>query len=351
MNRNDIKFVENKNKKEKPLAPPPFGSTFTNYMFHMKYNEEDGWHNPVIKPFDNFEVNPAALCFHYGQTIFEGLKVIKKNGKRVLFRPDANYNRMNDSAKRMCMPQIDVDFAIEATQLLIEKENDEWFYDVENSSVYIRPFMFASYPSLNVIDSPSYEFFIILSPMNTYFSAGKVKLRTETNYMRAASKGTGEIKNGGNYGGSFRAASDAKDEGYSQVLWLDSKEQKYVEEAGMMNVFFVVENKLYTPKLNGSILKGITRDSVIKVAPELGYEVVEDSLDINELVNLYKQGKLTEIFSSGTAASVQSLDTLVHNNFEMNFENENNIAKSIYNHLESIKDGSKPDHHNFIRRF
>lgn len=352
MKKDSIKIIKNNNPNSKPETPPAFGSVFTNYMFEMTYNEGLGWHDPVIKPFDNFEISPAALCLHYGQTIFEGLKVIKRNGKRVLFRADANYKRMNVSAHRMCMATIDVDFCIEATKMLIEQENDEWFYDYPNSSVYIRPFMFATHPSVNVVESPEYKFIIILSPMTAYFSDNKVQLMTETNYMRVPANGTGEIKNGGNYGGAFIASSQAYKKGFSQVLWLDSKEQKYVEEAGMMNVFFVKDNKLITPPTEGSILKGITRDSIIKIAPDLGYQVEECQIDINDIIKWHKDGSLTEAFASGTAASIQPLDLLVHNGYEMKFNyDDNSICNKIYNHLEDIKNGTVEDIHNFTITF
>lgn len=352
LTKEDIEFYKTKNFKKKPDTPPAFGSVFTNYMFEMTYTAGIGWHDPVIKPFSNIEISPAALCLHYGQTIFEGLKAIKRNDKTVLFRADANYKRMNNSANRMCMPNIDVDFCIEATKMLISKEEDAWFYDHPTSSVYIRPFMFATHPSVNVIESPEYKFFIILSPMTAYFSDNKVQLITETNYMRVPANGTGEIKNGGNYGGAFIASSQAAKKGFSQVLWLDSKEQKYVEEAGMMNVFFIKDNKLITPPTQGSILKGITRDSVIKIAPDLGYEVEECNIDINDIVKWHKEGIITEAFASGTAASIQPLDLLVHDGIEMRFSYDDNSAcNRIFNHLEAIKDGSITDKYNFTIRF
>ncbi|MDF9866726.1 branched-chain amino acid aminotransferase [Bacilli bacterium PM5-3] len=347
-----IKFIENKNKRKKADTPPAFGTTFTNYMFEMKYNNQDGWHNATIKPYEAFTIEPSALCFHYGQTIFEGLKVLKTNNKRILFRADANLKRLNDSAKRMCMPEIDVDFVLKALVELIKKEEDNWFYDNIDSYLYIRPFMIASEAIIGARQSKEYIFMIIMSPMSTYFTSDKVKLTTETHYMRVPTNGTGEVKNGGNYGGAFYATANANKNGYNQVLWLDPHEQKYIEEAGMMNVFFIVDNKIITPNTSGSILKGITRDSVINIAPELGYEVEEKKIDIDNLVELYKQGRVLEAFATGTAASIQPLDIINHNGFEMEFiYDENSVSTKVYDYLENIKKGLIKDKFNYIIEF
>ncbi|MDL2212169.1 aminotransferase class IV, partial [Erysipelotrichaceae bacterium OttesenSCG-928-M19] len=237
--KQNIKFKENHNKKYKPKTPPPFGTVFGNYMFEMTYDKKNGWHNPEIKPYEGITLDPSTLCLHYGQTIFEGMKVIKVDDKRVLFRPKENFKRLNKSAKRMCMPEIDIDFALKALIELIKAENDEWFYNDNNSSVYIRPFMIATEAIIGAHISNEYKFYIILTPMSNYFSSKQVKLITETKYMRVAAKGTGEAKNGGNYGSSFYATKIANEKGYEQILWLDPLEQKYIEEAGMMNIFFV----------------------------------------------------------------------------------------------------------------
>lgn len=347
-----IKFTKHPNKRKRPDTPPIFGTVFTNYMFQMKYNDKEGWHDPEIKPYESLALDPSALCLHYGQTIFEGMKVIKVNGKRVLFRPDENFKRLNKSAQRMCIPEIDPDFALEALVELIKAEDDEWFYENDNSSIYIRPFIIATESVIGAKISKEYLFMIIMTPMTTYFTSDKVKLTTETHFMRVAANGTGEAKNGGNYGGAFYATDLANDKGYEQILWLDPLEQKYVEEAGMMNVFFVVNDKIITPMLNGSILKGITRDSVINVAPDLGYEVEEKRVDINELIELYKNGELTEAFASGTAASIQPLDIVNHKGFEMKFSyDESSACNRIYKYLDDLKNGTITDTHDYVITF
>ena len=348
-----VQFIENSNKRIKPSTPPAFGTNFTNYMFQMDHDPEKGWHNAQIKPYSSFEMEPSALCLHYGQTIFEGLKVVKINGDRVLFRADANFKRLNESARRMCMPEVDCDFVLKALVELIKKEGDDWFYDeVANSSIYIRPFIIATEAIIGARPSKKYRFMIIMTPMVAYFASDQVKLITETHYMRVAANGTGEAKNGGNYGGSFYATGLANKKNYEQILWLDPLEQRYVEEAGMMNAFFVVDNKIITPEMTGSILKGITRDSVITIAPDLGYEVIEKRVDINEMVEMFKKGRLTEAFASGTAASIQPLDVLSHNGFEMKFEyDENSVCNQIAKRLNDIKAGNVEDKYNYIMRF
>lgn len=352
----EIKFEECCNKRYKPEEAPSFGSVCTNYMFTMKFKEGKGWYDPKIEPYRKLELSPSALCLHYGQTIFEGMKVSKINNKRVMFRPEENFKRLNSSADRMVMPQVDVDFMVNATKMLIEKENDEWFYDNEgNSTLYIRPMMIATEEVIGARPSKEYLLLVIMSPMvNSYFESSNagVSLKTETNHMRVAANGTGEAKNGGNYGGSFKATKEASEKGYSHVLWLDPKEQKYIEEAGVMNVFFVVDNKLITPKPNGSILRGITRDSLINLAKELNYEVEETNIAISDLVELYKNGKVSEAFSTGTAASIQQLCSITHEDFTMKFEyNENSFSSKMFKYLDDLKKLKINDKYNYIFSF
>ncbi len=352
----EIRFEECECKRCKPEEYPSFGSVCTNYMFSMKYKEGQGWYEPKIEPYRNLDLSPTALCLHYGQTIFEGMKVSKINDKRVLFRPEENFKRFNRSAKRMVMPEVDVDFMIKATQMLIEKENDEWFYDNEGkSSLYIRPFMIATEPVIGARPSNEYLLIIMMCPnVNSYFesSSAGVSLKTETNHMRVAAKGTGEAKNGGNYGGAFQATKNANKDGYSHVLWLDPHEQKYIEEAGVMNVFFVVDNKLITPQLNGSILKGITRDSVINLAKELDYEVEEKRISIDDILTWYHEGKVSEAFSTGTAASIQQLSSITHNDQEMSFNyNNNSFSTRMFKYLDGLKQLKIEDKYNYIYSF
>lgn len=347
----EITFTENTNKRERPANPPGFGTVFTNYMFEMDYTDEKGWHNAQIKPYGALTLDPSAMCLHYGQTIFEGAKAIERNGEVVLFRIYDNYKRMNLSAQRMMMPTIDVDFAVKATVELLKRDTG-WFYDQPTSSIYIRPFIIATQQTLAAHAASAYKFMIILSPVASYFSGGEVRLVTETHYMRVAKTGTGEAKCGGNYGSSLLAANEAAAKGYSQVLWLDPIENRYVEEAGVMNVFFVIDNKVVTPVTDGSILKGITRDSVLQLAPDLGYESQEMKIDINDVVEWYKQGRVTEIFASGTAASIQPINSVTHLGQEMTFNyDENSACTKIAKRLEAIKDGTVEDTRHFTLRF
>lgn len=347
----EITFIENTQLRQRPLDPPLFGTVCTNYMFEMDYTQDKGWHNATIKPYAPITMEPSAMCLHYGQTIFEGAKAILCDDQVVLFRIDANYQRFNLSAMRMMMPTIDVDFAVNATIELLKKDTG-WFYEQPSSSIYIRPFMFACESTINAHASSMYKFMIIMSPVASYFAGTKVRLITENHYMRVAKQGTGEAKCGGNYASSFAATALAKEKGFTQVLWLDPIEKKYVEEAGMMNVFFVVDGKIITPITDGSILKGITRDSIIKIAPDLGYEISQERIDISDVVSWYHAGRLTEMFASGTAASVQSIHALVHKECEMVFEvSDESIAHKIACHLDGIKRGLVEDKHHFITRF
>ncbi|MGL4382516.1 MAG: branched-chain amino acid aminotransferase [Bacilli bacterium] len=341
-----LKIIPALKLQEKPKEAPSFGTFFTNYMFEMDYNEQEGWHNACIKPYENFSLSPATIALHYGQTIFEGLKAFEVSNEIILFRPTANLERMNKSAQRMAMPTFDVDFVLAALIELLQLDSD-WFYETPGSSIYIRPTMIATQPSINVVASNEYKFYIILSPSAPYLSSSHVSLVTQTQYMRVALKGTGEAKMGGNYGGSLIASQQALQAGFSQVLWLDPIKSKYIEEAGSMNIFLVIDGKLYTPKITGSILQGITRDSIIKLAPLMNLEVVETTISIDEMIKLYDDNRLSEVFSSGTAASVTPINQITHQGYDMHFK-ENKVALQVAQYLEALKHGQEEDQFNFI---
>ena len=242
-----------------------FGSIFTDHMFNMDYNPQDGWHNPRIEPYASIDMDPATMVLHYGQGVFEGLKAFRTDSNAVrLFRPKDNFKRLNNSARLLCIPEIDEAFALDALKQLLKIEMG-WVPKAPETSLYIRPTIVAMDPFLGVRASQTYRFFIILSPVGAYYAEGfnPVKIWVTRNHVRAVRGGVGEAKTPGNYAASLYAAEQAHKKGYTQVLWLDGIEQQYVEEVGAMNIFFVIDGELITPMLSGSILPGITRDSVI----------------------------------------------------------------------------------------
>src|SRR5271157_4262038 len=253
---------------EPPFADPGeigFGKLFAPHMFQMKYDKENGWHNAEIGSLRPFELHPATSCLHYGASIFEGLKAYRRgDGAIFLFRPDMNFKRMNASARRMCMPELDVEFCVNALKELVGLDRD-WVPQWPGTFLYLRPAMFADDPTLGIHVSPTFTFFVIMSPSGPYFTGGPLKLWVEEEYIRAAPGGTGSAKCAGNYAGTLLAADHAQQKGYSQVLWLDGAERRYVEEAGTMNIFFVVGGEVITPELTDTILSGVTRDSILRL--------------------------------------------------------------------------------------
>ena len=309
----DIKIVKTTNPKKKPSADGlGFGKIFTDHMFVMDYSTEKGWHDARIIPYGPFEIDPSCMTLHYGQAIFEGLKAYKgANGEILLYRPYDNMRRLNKSNDRLCIPQIDVDFAVDAIKELVMLEKD-WIPDGDGTSLYIRPFIFGTDSALGVHPSKTYKFVVILSPVGSYYAGGlaPVKIWVENEFVRAVRGGMGFAKTAGNYAASLKAQEVAEKNGYSQVLWLDGVEQKYVEEVGAMNIFFKIDGEVVTPMLNGSILAGITRDSVIQVLKAYGYKVSEKKISIDEIHAAYKAGKLEEVFGTGTAAVISPVGEL-----------------------------------------
>ena len=308
----DIKIERTTNPKEKPTGKLGFGKVFTDHMFIMNYTNGKGWHDPRIVPYQDLTLSPAAMVFHYSQEMFEGLKAYKGiHGETLLFRPDMNGKRTNDTNDRLCIPQIPVEDFVQAVKAIV-KVDEDWIPTEPGTSLYIRPFIIATEPFLGVDVSDTFLFMIILSPSGAYYESGlePVGIWIEDDYVRAVRGGMGFAKTGGNYAASLAAQVKAHDDGYSQVLWLDGVERKYIEEVGAMNIFFKIDGKIVTPMLNGSILPGITRNSVLQLCRDWGMEVEERRISVDELLQAQKDGKLEECFGTGTAAVISPVGKL-----------------------------------------
>jgi len=324
-----------------------FGKYFSDHMLLMPYNGDRGWHDPVIRKYQNFSLDPAAMVYHYGQEIFEGLKAYRGAEDRIyLFRPADNLRRMNDSATRMCMPVIPVEKVLEALKKLLDLDR-EWVPRAPGATLYIRPTMIATEAGLGVRPAKEYMFFVILSPVGAYYPQGfnPVKIYVTDKYVRAVRGGVGEVKTGGNYAASIMAALEAQQKGYTQVLWLDALERKYIEEIGTSNIFFKIDDELVTPALSGSILPGITRDSVIKLARSWGVKVSERPISIDEVQAGIASGSLKEIFASGTAAVISPVGALSYQGREypINGETTGPLAQRLFDELQGIQYGTRPD--------
>ncbi|MDI9479252.1 MAG: branched-chain amino acid aminotransferase [Syntrophomonadaceae bacterium] len=324
-----------------------FGNYFTDHMFIMDYTEGVGWHDPRIIPYQPLMMDPATMVFHYGQAIFEGLKAYKaRDGRVLLFRPHKNMARINISNDRLCIPPIDVDFGVEAIKALVKLEKD-WIPEAEGTSLYIRPFIIATDPYLGVRPSLTYKFMIILSPVGAYYPEGinPVKIYIESKYVRAVKGGIGFAKTAGNYAASLKSQVEAQNKGYTQVLWLDGVERKYIEEVGTMNIFFKIDGKVVTPLLEGSILDGITRDSSIALLKHWGIPVEERRISIEEIFQAQADGKLDEAFGTGTAAVISPIGSLNWNDNIITINNgqTGEISKRIYDTITGIQSGAMED--------
>lgn len=331
-----------------------FGKTFTDHMFVMDYAAGKGWHDARIVPYAPFELDPSSMVLHYGQAIFEGLKAFRDiNGRITMFRPRDNFLRMNRSAKRLCIPQIDVDFVMQALVRLIEIEKD-WVPSAEGTALYIRPFIIATDPYLGVKVSDTYKFLIILSPSGPYYKNGfqPVSLYVENYYTRAAEGGTGEVKCSGNYAASLIASDKAKELGCDQVLWLDAKEKRYIEEVGSMNMFVVIGGEVLTASLDGTILPGITRDSIIKIFKDKGYKVTERKVSLDEIIGALKENRLDEAFGTGTAAVVSPVGKLRIGDEEyvIGDGKTGKITQMLYDTLTGIQRGKIEDKFGWLYR-
>ena len=340
--------LESSNEKVQIPENLVFGKNFTTHYFEMDYDKaKGGWNSPTIKKFEDFKISPAALVFHYGQAIFEGLKAYKHaDGKIALFRPDENFKRMNRSAKRLCMPELDMDFALTALKELVKLEQD-WIPTKDGHSLYIRPLMFATDPYLGVKPGDQYKLMIMLSPVGPYYPQGfkPVPILATDKYVRAVRKGVGDCKTAGNYAASLLAQREAIEEGFTQVLWLDAIEQKYVEEVGTMNIFIQFKDEVVTPMLTGTILPGVTRMSVIQILKDWGYNINERMISIDEVVEGYKSNNLVEIFGTGTAAIISSIGKLKYHDDIMKFSDEHagELGTKLYEEILGIQYGVRED--------
>ncbi len=344
----EIKITKTTAPKEKPCAKTlGFGKYFTDHMFVMQYSREEGWHDAEIRPFGPIEIHPASTVLHYGSEIFEGMKAYRKaDGSIQMFRPIENIRRMNRSAERMCLPQIPEDMALEILKKFVAFE-EEWVPFEEGTSLYIRPFMFGNDETLGVHAVKHATFMIITSPVGAYYAEGinPVKIKIEDVDVRAVRGGTGEAKCGGNYAASNRAGERAEQEGYTQVLWLDGVERKYIEEVGAMNVMFKIDGEIVTPMLSGSILPGITRKSCLELLRSEGYKVSERLLSIDELEAAMETGKLEEAWGCGTAAVVSPIGELCYKGkkYTINDGKIGEVTQHLYDTLTGIQWGKKED--------
>jgi branched-chain amino acid aminotransferase len=348
----DLEIIEPKKFKPKPSDDElKFGKDFTDRMLFREY-KNGSWQKGKIMPYQNFSLPPSTLVFHYGQEIFEGLKAFRQiNNQVVLFRPDENAKRFNKSAERMVMPTLEEDYFLESIRTLVKLEKD-WVPRKRGTALYVRPTMIATEQSLSVHPSNEYYFFTILSPSGPYFPEGfaPTKIKVEDRYTRAEIGGTGAVKAGGNYASSLYAAQQAKKKGYSQVLWLDAVEKKFVEEVGAMNIAFVLDDVVYTPPLTGTILPGITRMSVIQLCKDLGISIKEESLSIDLIIECINSGNLTEIFGIGTAASIAPVGEIMYkgNVLTVNNYQVGPITSLLYKQLIGIQYGELEDRHGWV---
>ena len=306
----DIKITKTTHPKQKPnWHELSFGTVFTDHMLMIDYMEGEGWKDARIIPYQDICLDPAACVFHYGVEVFEGMKAYNApDGRILLFRPEANAKRLNSSGERLLIPELPVEMFMEGLKTLVSLDRD-WIPKRPDQSLYIRPFTFATQPHLGVSRSNSYTFCIILSPVGAYYPEGldPVKIFVEDDFARSVKGGTGYIKCGGNYAGSLAAQYKAKKFGYSQVLWLDGAEKKYIDEVGTMNVMFVIGDEVLTPALTGTILPGITRDSVLTLLRDWGVKATERRITLEELLAAAKNGQLREAFGVGTAAVISPI--------------------------------------------
>ena len=341
--------------KEKPKDESKlgFGHIFTDHMLVMPYDEGQGWHDPVIMPYGDITLSPSAMCLHYGQTVFEGLKAYRRaDGGVQLFRPDENFKRLNRSNERLVIPELPEELGLQCLMELISVEKD-WVPHTEGASLYIRPFIFAVDPFLGVHPGEHYLFMIILSPSGPYYASGldPVNIYVENKYVRTVRGGMGYAKTGGNYAASLHSQADAYEQGYSQVLWLDGVEQKYIEEVGAMNIAFVIDGEVVTPSLEtGSILSGITRKSALELCRSKGIPVSERRITIQEIADAYDAGKLSEVFGTGTAAVISPVGHLKWGDKVMTINNNKigPVSQMIYDTLTGIQWGKIPDKFGWI---
>lgn len=352
----DVRMCPAADKKIKPKdSELTFGTMFTDNMFVMDYEKSKGWHDARIEPYAPFLVEPSLMVFHYAQAVFEGLKAYRaKDGSILTFRPRENFKRLNNTCERMCIPEFDIEFVMSALKKLLKIEA-EWVPSSEGTSLYIRPFVIATDHMLGVRPSSTYRFFIILSPVGAYYSEGfkPVKIYVTDKYVRAAPGGVGHVKASGNYGASLYAAKEAKQKGFSQVLWLDAAQHKYIEEVGTMNILFKINGKIITPSLeSGSILPGITRKSVIAILKDEGYEIEERAISIEEVYKAGENGTLEDVFGCGTAAVISPVGQLTWGDrtIMVNDGVMTDFTRNLYDKLTGIQYGETEDKFDWITK-
>lgn len=326
----------------------PFGKNFSDHMFVADYINGE-WTNLEIIPYQNISISPANAALHYGQSIFEGVKAYRlANGDAAIFRLEDNFKRFNRSAERLMMPEVPAEVFVEGTKQLVALDQD-WIPNKENHSLYIRPFMFAMDEVIGVKPSDNYKFMVLLSPTGPYYPK-PMRIYVEEQFVRAVPGGVGYTKVAGNYASSLYAAKVAKDKGFDQVLWMDAIEHKYVQEMGTMNAFFIIGNKAITPGLeDGTILEGVTRNSVIQILKEIGLTVEERNLSIDEIMDAYKSGELKEAFGTGTAATISRIQELVHGDFSMTFDCDKwEVSPEVTKRIDDIRYGRVEDRFNWL---
>ena len=348
----EIRKIEKSRISEIDFNNLQFGSQFSDHMFTMDYTDGE-WQNLRIEPFGLIEVHPVSASLHYGQTIFEGMKAYRgSDGKIRLFRPEMNHKRLSDSCERMCIPPIDKELFLQAIETLVSIDH-QWVPPYESQALYIRPVLFADEGSLDVRPANRYRFLIITSPVRGYFGADTpaVALKAEERYTRAIQGGTGSAKVGGNYAATFLASSTGRQEGYDQVLWLDGIEHRYVEEVGQMNICFILNGKLVTPPLRGTILPGVTRDSVLKLTKAMGIECEERMIDIDEVIDGIKTGSLTEAFGCGTAVIINAVGSIGYRDqrHQIGDGKTGPISQKLYESMVGLQRGEIEDTSGWLR--
>lgn len=345
----DIKVIkaEKSRRTETSLDNLPFGKVFTDHMLEVDYKDGE-WLQPVIRPFQPISMLPTNMALHYGQSIFEGIKAYRTAaGEAFIFRPLDNFHRFNISAARMMMPSVPEEIFIEGMRRLIELDVN-WIPQKADHSLYIRPFMFATDETIGVRPSSTYKFMILLSPTGPYY-AKPMRIYVEEHFVRAAPGGTGFAKCAGNYAASLLAFAEAHKKGYDQVLWMDAVERRFVQEMGTMNVFFIIGNTAVTPNLEGSILEGVTRGSVITLLQDMGLTVEERPISIDELVAAHKAGTLREAFGTGTAATISPIKELAHRDYAMVMDTEKwVVSPEVKRRLDDIREGRTDDIHQWL---
>lgn len=350
-----MRFEERKQLKQKPdMNNLGFGKVFTDYMVVVDYNPEQGWHDPAIVPYGPLDINPGAMVFHYGQSSFEGLKAYYIDEHTInLFRPEKNFERMNNSNRRLCIPEIN---PVEFTNYIIEalKVEKDWIPKEYGKSLYIRPLIIATDECLGVHSSKTHKFVCMFCPVESYYAEGikPVKIYVEHGFKRAVKGGTGFAKTAANYAQSLKSQEEAEEAGYAQVLWLDAIENKYVEEVGSMNIMFVIDDTVVTPELNGSILPGITRASALELLRDKGYKVEERKISIDELIKAAGEGRLKEAFGTGTAAVISPVGEILHNGnkYIINNGEIGPVAQDIYDTITQTQYGKIEDKYGWITK-